>query len=639
MDMATFTWNKFRDVFYGKYFTVSTRTGLSREFLELRQECMSIVEYVKKFEMGRYFVPMISGNTAKELKHFMEGLNASIHRDGGINRPNEKRPYQAPAQRIPQQQQCQNPNQARPHGKNQLTANAPKPKNPGHFAKDCPQSKEPIKGRVFAMTHDQVDKNSTIVTCMIGIATLPANALLDTGAIHSFMSVKFMMKLGVVPNEFFSGFKVSLPSGEELSSDRVITESLKVQNGEPFLFYVASKRSMSEVEVVKDFLEVFPKDVVGLPPVREVEFEIKLLPGTKPASKAQYRLATTKMKELKDQLQELLDKGELNRVTVKKIYPLPLIDDLFDQFLGAVVFSKINLRSSYHQLKLKIHEENYPTHDLELAAVVFDLKLWRHYLYGKANAVADALICKSATLNQLTVQQELIANFERTKLKVSKPMVVGTLSALIVVPNLLDRIRAGQTSDEQLMAWRNKDEDKGGTLYTVKDGIVDHKGRMWVPAVDSLRVEVMTEAHTVPYSLHPGSTKMYKDLQSLYWWSGGPDQSSRKFPDPQKPRLMLEGKKKPTAKNIDTVQCHECQGYGYYANECANMVRKGMNASLCDEESEKDEKQNEEESHTSLTALMERKKLMQVNPLGVVADDETMSIEEAWMMFEELHAD
>ncbi|XP_073138586.1 uncharacterized protein [Henckelia pumila] len=67
----------------------------------------------------------------------------------------------------------------------------------------------------------------------------------------------------------------------------------------------------------------------------------------------------------------------------------------------------------------------------------------------------------------------------------------------------------------------------------------------------------------------------------------GPEQTPKKFPDPQKPRLMLEGKKKPTSKNIDTLQCHSCQGFGHYANECANTLRKGMNTSLSDEEIER----------------------------------------------------
>ncbi|XP_073120572.1 uncharacterized protein [Henckelia pumila] len=498
VDITMLTWNGFKDVFYGKYFTISTRTRLAREFLELRQGSMSIAEYVKKFEKGRYFVPMISGNAAEELKHFTEGLNATIRRDvrlsgaqtyravvdeamllekdgndiikewqtkrisyQGIEQQgsSQKRPYQAPAQRRPQQQQRQNPNQARPQGQNQPNANAPRPANapicqkcgksysgqcmlgtntcflckrPGHFAKDCPQSKEPVKGRVFAMTHDQVDPDSAIVSGMIRIADLPAFVLIDTGAMHSFMSVSFMMKLWVLPDESISEFCVSLPSGEELKSSNVVrnckvqmqslvlcadfivlkmvdfdaifgmdwltrheaiidckrkTVSVKDQNGKSLVFRTTSKKSapgmisagiawqllsngrtgflasligdlevqrpkLGEVEVVKDFPEVFPDDVAGLPPVREVEFGIELLPETKPASKAPYRLAPTEMKELKDQLQELLDKGALNRVTVKNRYPLPRIDDLFDQLQGAEMFSKIDLRSGYHQLKI-----------------------------------------------------------------------------------------------------------------------------------------------------------------------------------------------------------------------------------------------------------------------------------------------
>ncbi|KAL5563369.1 hypothetical protein UlMin_033116 [Ulmus minor] len=138
-----------------------------------------------------------------------------------------------------------------------------------------------------------------------------------------------------------------------------------------------------DVHVVKNFLEVFPEDLPGLPPDREIEFEIELLPGTSPISKAPYRMAPAELKELKEQLQELLDKKfirpsyspwgapvlfvkkkdrtlrmcidyrELNKVTIKNKYPLPQIDDLFDQLQGAAIFSKIDLRSGYHQLKIR----------------------------------------------------------------------------------------------------------------------------------------------------------------------------------------------------------------------------------------------------------------------------------------------
>ena len=118
----------------------------------------------------------------------------------------------------------------------------------------------------------------------------------------------------------------------------------------------------------------------GIPPEREVDFGIDLLPDTQPISITPYRMTTIELKELKEQLKDLFDKGfirpsispwgapvlfvrnkdgslrmcidyrQLNKVTVKNRYPLPRIDDLFDQLQGASYFSKIDLRSSYHQL-------------------------------------------------------------------------------------------------------------------------------------------------------------------------------------------------------------------------------------------------------------------------------------------------
>ncbi|GJY06554.1 putative reverse transcriptase domain-containing protein [Tanacetum coccineum] len=205
------------------------------------------------------------------------------------------------------------------------------------------------------------------------------------------------------------------------------------------------------------------------------------MPGAAPVARAPYRLAPSEMKELLEQLQELSDKGfirpsssswgapvlfvkkkdgsfrmcieyrELNKLKVKNRYPLPRIDDLFDQLQGSSVYSKIDLRSGYHQLilreedipktafrtrapilalpqgaenfvvycdashkglgavlmqnekviayasrQLKIHEKNYTTHDLKLGAVVFALKIWRHYLYG---IVTPPNLGSSGTLN------------------------------------------------------------------------------------------------------------------------------------------------------------------------------------------------------------------------------------------------
>ncbi|WMV47134.1 hypothetical protein MTR67_040519 [Solanum verrucosum] len=187
--------------------------------------------------------------------------------------------------------------------------------------------------------------------------------------------------------------------------------------------------SIGSICVVSEFSEVFPNDLSSMPPDRDIDFCIDLEPGTRSISIPLYRMALAELRELKAQIQELIDKGFIRPSASP---------------WGVAVFSKIDLRSGYHQLKirpedmpkmalrtryghyefmvmsfgltnapaafmslmngLKVHERNYLTHDLELASVVFALKIWRHYLYGvkcevftdhrslhKDNVVADAL--------------------------------------------------------------------------------------------------------------------------------------------------------------------------------------------------------------------------------------------------------
>nr|GEW40940.1 putative reverse transcriptase domain-containing protein [Tanacetum cinerariifolium] len=164
-------------------------------------------------------------------------------------------------------------------------------------------------------------------------------------------------------------------------------------------------KKLKDVPIVQDFPKVFPEDLPGLPPARPVEFQIDLIPGAAPVARAPYRLAPSEMKELSEQLQELFDKGfirpsslpwgapvlfvkkkdgsfrmridyrELNKLTVKNRYPLPRIDDLFDQLQGSSVYSKIDLRSSYHQLR------NEKEHEEHLKAILELLK--KEKLYAK----------------------------------------------------------------------------------------------------------------------------------------------------------------------------------------------------------------------------------------------------------------
>jgi hypothetical protein len=142
-------------------------------------------------------------------------------------------------------------------------------------------------------------------------------------------------------------------------------------------------RAIEDILVVYEFLDIFPDEFPRLPPDREVEFKIELIPGTAPISRRPYRMPPNELAELKIQLNELLKKGliwpsfspwgcpaifvkkkdeslrmcvdyqPLSAVTIKNKYPLSRIDILFDQLSKAKVFSKIDLRSSYHQIKIR----------------------------------------------------------------------------------------------------------------------------------------------------------------------------------------------------------------------------------------------------------------------------------------------
>jgi hypothetical protein len=137
-------------------------------------------------------------------------------------------------------------------------------------------------------------------------------------------------------------------------------------------------KALEDIKVVSEFPDVFPEDLPGMPPGRDIEFSIELIPGTAPISKRPYRMDVKDLAELKKQIEELLSKGfirpnsspwgaptlfvdkkdgsrrlcidyrSLNEVNIRNKYPLPRIEDLFDQMRGAKVLSKIDLRSGYH---------------------------------------------------------------------------------------------------------------------------------------------------------------------------------------------------------------------------------------------------------------------------------------------------
>jgi hypothetical protein len=328
---------------------------------------------------------------------------------------------------------CPKPKQNKPNQQNQGAGN--KLANPAK--KPTVQVRQ---GKLNFTTMSGIPEGASVLMGTFSINDTPVKILFDSGATHSFISEKLLDKLGLMGSHTKSAYKIFTPGGNisshtiafgvplKLGSktiqshlitinldgmdiilgmdwmtrhkvvldilDRVVainlptvghtTLYLPFKDGTDPCAYVTIISHFDEIPVVCEYPDVFPDELPSMPPDRDVEFVIELQPGTAPISKRPYCMPPKELAKLKNQLQELLDKGyirpssspwgchalfvkkkdgslrlcvdyrPLNVVTIKNKYPLPRIDVLFDQLAGAKVFSKIDLRSGYHQIKFDL---------------------------------------------------------------------------------------------------------------------------------------------------------------------------------------------------------------------------------------------------------------------------------------------
>ncbi|GJS69071.1 putative reverse transcriptase domain-containing protein [Tanacetum coccineum] len=385
----------------------------------------------------------------------------------------------------------------------------------GHFKDKCPkagnQQNDGARGRAYVVIENP-QQNPNVVTGTFLLNDHYACILFDSGAEKSFVSSAFTHFINIAPATLNTSYEVELADGKVVSTNTILRSctlvllnhvfkidllptrlgSFDVIIGMDWLAYhralidcyekivriplpngkilevqgerpekdlrslaciKADEKKLDDIRVVRDFPEVFPDDLLGLPLVREIEFRIDLIPGASPVVRSPYRLAPSEMLELSNQLKELQEKGfirpshspwgapvlfvkkkdgsmrmcidyrELNKLTIKNRYPLPRIDDLFDQLQGVCCFSKIDLRSGYHQLRVR--EEDIPKTAFRTRYGHFEFTVMP---FGLTNAPAIFMdlmnrVCKPYLDKSIAVTTEvLFENFS----KIAKPLTILT---------------------------------------------------------------------------------------------------------------------------------------------------------------------------------------------------------------------
>ncbi|GAU47013.1 hypothetical protein TSUD_403230 [Trifolium subterraneum] len=412
------TWEMFKWEFFNKYFLADVKNKKVVEFMKLEQGNMSVAEYAAKFESLCAFSPHYNTPEAENDKcvKFESGLRPDIKHiigfavrnfttlvakaricdEDGKAKSNYFTAVRGKSQDCAKPYEVKGKGSAR-GGKGKEKAEDDKCYRATHsfISMDCMKRLSiPVHEMSGCMNIETPASGSVItrlVCCNCPVTVFGRHFGMDLVCIPlSGIDVIFGMNWLVFNQVHINCCEktVIFPKSEgslSLMNKEVVKESLNDLRG-LFMVFGSLKleggAKLEEIPVVGEFSVVFPEDISDLPPKREVEFGIDLVPGTSPISMAPYRMSASELNELKKQLKELLEKKfirpsvspwgalmllvkkkegsmrlcidyrQLNKATIKNKYPLPRIDDLMDQLVEACMFSKIDLRSGYHQIRV-----------------------------------------------------------------------------------------------------------------------------------------------------------------------------------------------------------------------------------------------------------------------------------------------
>ncbi|GJV75653.1 putative reverse transcriptase domain-containing protein [Tanacetum coccineum] len=478
----------------------------------------------------------------------------------------------------------------------------------GHLARDCrsfgPNGNDNNRGNSGttqnAGTCYDAWKNpdSNVITGTFLLNNRYASILFDTGADMSFVSTTFSSLIDITPTTLHHYYDVKLADGKIIGINTIIQGCTLNFLDHPFninLMHVElgsfdviiGMDWLAKYHAVIDYAEKIvhipwgnktliihgdasnrgnETHLSGLPPTRQVEFHIDLIPGAAPVARAPYRLAPSEMKELSEQLQELSDKGfirpssspwgallrvregDIPKTAFRTRYghyefqvmPFgltnasavfmdlmnlvckPYLDKFVIVFIDDILIYSKNKEEHEEHLRLILEllkkEELYA----KFSKLVFALKIWRHYLYGtKCTVFID-----HKSLQHILDQKELNMR-QRHWLELLSDYdceIRYHLRKANVVANALSR-KEPQIEAQKPENFKNK--DVGGMirkdipkekLEPHVDGTLCLNGRSWLPCYGDLKTVIMHESHKSKYSIHPGSNKMYQDMKKLYWW-------------------------------------------------------------------------------------------------------------------------
>nr|GEZ40052.1 hypothetical protein [Tanacetum cinerariifolium] len=391
---------------------------------------------------------------------------------------------------------------------------------PGHFKKDCPklrnqnhenQTRNKTEGnevtaKAYTIGEGGTNPDSNVVTGHpFNIDLMPV----ELGSFDVIIGMDWLAKYHalIICDEKV----VCIPYGDEVYLAQVTSKKAEDKSKE---------KRLEDVPIVREFSEVFSEDLPRLPPARQVEFQIDLVPGAAPVAWAPYRLAPAEMQELSTQLQELSDKGFIRP---KEDIP------------------KIAFRTRYGHYEFQV----MPFGLTNAPAVFMDLmnRVCKPYLDRFVIVFIDDILIYSKNIKEheghlklilkLLKEEELYAKFSKCEFWLSKVLFLGRVvdsEGIHVDPTNIEAIKDWEspktpTEIRQFLGfagyYRRFIEDLHGMINKLEpraDGTLCFNNRSWIPCIGDLRALIMHESHKSKYSIHLGSDTMYQDLKKLYWW-------------------------------------------------------------------------------------------------------------------------